>query len=145
MAKSAKGKSKQKSQNRITRITAGDKAAKPKKPSILATAKELAGRAQAEKSNTKTARTSGAKTKTASKTSKSKKSKNSKSRRNPLSAITSYFRGAWQEIKQVRWPDRRSTWGMVGALIVFTAALFLVIILLDYGFAWLFKLIMGTK
>ena len=145
MAKSAKGKSKQKSQNRITRITAGDKAAKPKnpkKPSILAAAKELAGRAQAEKSNTKTARPSGAKTKTASKTSKSK---NSKSRRNPLSAITDYFRGAWQEIKQVRWPDRRSTWGMVGALIVFTAALFLVIILLDYGFAWLFKLIMGTK
>lgn len=142
MVKSAKGKSKQKSQSRITRITAGDKAAKPKKPSILATAKELAGRTQAEKSSTKTARPSGAKTKTASKTSKSK---NSKSRRNPLSAITGYFRGAWQEIKQVRWPDRRSTWGMVGALIVFTAALFLVIILLDYGFAWLFKLIMGTK
>ena len=142
MAKSAKGKSKQKSQNRITRITAGDKAAKPKKPSILATAKELAGRTQAEKSSTKTTRPSGAKTKTASKTGKSK---NSKSRRNPLSAITGYFRGAWQEIKQVRWPDRRSTWGMVGALIVFTAALFLVIILLDYGFAWLFKLIMGTK
>lgn len=139
MAKSAKGKSKQKAQNRITRITAGDKAAKPKKPSILATAKELAGRAQVEKSSAKTAKTS-AKTKTAA-----SKSKNSKSRRNPLSAITSYFRGAWQEIKQVRWPDRRSTWGMVGALIVFTAALFLVIILLDYGFAWLFKLIMGTK
>ena len=139
MAKSAKGKSKQKSQNRITRITAGDKAAKPKKPSILATAKELAGRTQAEKSNTKTAKTR-AKTKTAA-----SKPKNSKSCRNPLSAITGYFRGAWQEIKQVRWPDRRSTWGMVGALIVFTAALFLVIILLDYGFAWLFKLIMGTK
>ena len=139
MAKSAKGKSKQKSQNRITRITAGDKAAKPKKPSILATAKELAGRAQTEKSSTKTAKTS-VKTKTAA-----SKPKSSKSRRNPLSAITGYFRGAWQEIKQVRWPDRRSTWGMVGALIVFTAALFLVIILLDYGFAWLFKLIMGTK
>ena len=139
MAKSAKGKSKQKSQNRITRITAGDKAAKPKKPSILATAKELAGHAQTEKSSAKTAKTS-AKTKTAA-----SKPKNSKSRRNPLSAITGYFRGAWQEIKQVRWPDRRSTWGMVGALIIFTAALFLVIILLDYGFAWLFKLIMGTK
>ena len=139
MAKSAKGKSKQKSQSHITRITAGDKAAKPKKPSILATAKELAGRTQAEKSSAKTAKTS-VKTKTAA-----SKPKNSKSRRNPLSAITGYFRGAWQEIKQVRWPDRRSTWGMVGALIVFTAALFLVIILLDYGFAWLFKLIMGTK
>ena len=139
MAKSAKGKSKQKSQNRITRITAGDKAAKPKKPSILATAKELAGRAQTEKSSTNTAQTS-----VTPKTAASKP-KNSKSRRNPLSAITGYFRGAWQEIKQVRWPDRRSTWGMVGALIVFTAALFLVIILLDYGFAWLFKLIMGTK
>lgn len=139
MAKSAKGKSKQKSQNRITRITAGDKAAKPKKPSILATAKELAGLTQAEKSNAKTTKSS-AKAKTAA-----SKPKNSKSRRNPLSTITGYFRGAWQEIKQVRWPDRRSTWGMVGALIVFTAALFLVIILLDYGFAWLFKLIMGTK
>ena len=139
MAKSAKGKSKQKSQNRITRITAGDKAAKPKKPSILATAKELAGRAQTEKSSAKTTKSS-AKAKTAASSPK-----NSKSRRNPLSAITGYFRGAWQEIKQVRWPDRRSTWGMVGALIVFTAALFLVIILLDYGFAWLFKLIMGTK
>lgn len=139
MVKSAKGKSKQKSQSHITRITAGDKATKPKKPSILATAKELAGRAQTEKSSTKTAKTS-AKTKTAA-----SKPKNSKSHRNPLSAITGYFRGAWQEIKQVRWPDRRSTWGMVGALIVFTAALFLVIILLDYGFAWLFKLIMGTK
>jgi preprotein translocase, secE subunit len=139
VAKSAKGKSKQKSQSHITRITAGEKATKPKKPSILATAKELASRAQAEKSNTKTAKTS-AKTKTAA-----SKPKNSKSCRNPLSAITGYFRGAWQEIKQVRWPDRRSTWGMVGALIVFTAALFLVIILLDYGFAWLFKLIMGTK
>lgn len=139
MAKSAKGKSKQKSQNRITRITAGDKSAKPKKPSILATAKELAGRAQAEKPSAKTTKTS-AKTKTAA-----SNPKNSKSHRNPLSAITGYFRGAWQEIKQVRWPDRRSTWGMVGALIVFTAALFLVIILLDYGFAWLFKLIMGTK
>lgn len=139
MAKSAKGKSKQKSQSHITRITTGDKATKPKKPSILATAKELAGRAQAEKSSAKTTKSS-AKAKTAASSPK-----NSKSRRNPLSAITGYFRGAWQEIKQVRWPDRRSTWGMVGALIVFTAALFLVIILLDYGFAWLFKLIMGTK
>ena len=139
MAKSAKGKSKQKSQSHITRITAGDKAAKPKKPSILATAKELAGRAQAEKSSAKTTKSS-AKAKTAASSPK-----NSKSHRNPLNAITGYFRGAWQEIKQVRWPDRRSTWGMVGALIVFTVALFLVIILLDYGFAWLFKLIMGTK
>lgn len=139
MAKSAKGKSKQKSQSHITRITAGDKATKPKKPSILATAKELAGRAQTEKSSAKTTKSS-AKAKTAASSPK-----NSKSRRNPLSAITGYFHGAWQEIKQVRWPDRRSTWGMVGALIVFTAALFLVIILLDYGFAWLFKLIMGTK
>ena len=73
MAKSAKGKSKQKAQNRITSITAGDKAAKPKKPSILATAKELAGRTQAEKSSAKTAKTS-VKTKTAA-----SKPKNSKS------------------------------------------------------------------
>ena len=63
----------------------------------------------------------------------------------PLSAIKNYFKGAWQELRLVRWPDRRSTWGMTGALIIFTAAFLIVILLLDYGFSWLFKLIMGTN
>ena len=137
MAKSAKGKSKQKSQNRITRITAGDKAAKPKKPSILATAKELAGRAQAEKPSAKTTKTS-AKTKTAA-----SNPKNSKSRRNPLSAITGYFRGAWQELRQVRWPSRAQTWYLTAAVIIFTGFFVALVLLLDALFKYLFNLMIG--
>lgn len=137
MAKSAKGKSKQKSQSHVTRITAGDKAAKPKRPSVLKTAKEVAAQRSASKKSAK----AEVSAKKSAKTNEHAKSKHG----NPLRTLTGYFRGSWQEIKQVRWPDRRTTWSMVGALIIFTVALFLVIILLDYGFAWLFKLIMGTN
>lgn len=64
---------------------------------------------------------------------------------NPFTAIKRYFAGAWSELKQVRWPDRRNTWGMTGALIAFTLVFVLAILLIDYGFSWLFKLIMGTN
>lgn len=141
MAKSAKGKSKQKSQSHVTRITAGDKAAKTKRPSVLKTAKEVAAQRSASKKSAKAEVSAKKSAKTNDRSAKHAKSKHG----NPLRALTGYFRGSWQEIKQVRWPDRRTTWSMVGALIIFTVALFLVIILLDYGFAWLFKLIMGTN
>lgn len=65
--------------------------------------------------------------------------------RNPLVAIGRYFKGAWYELRQVRWPDRRATWSMTGALIAFTLFFVVVILILDYGFAQLFKLIMGTN
>ncbi len=58
--------------------------------------------------------------------------------------IIGYFRGSWEEIKQVRWPDRKATWKMTGALLVFTLFFFLVIVALDYGFDQFFKLIMGS-
>lgn len=63
--------------------------------------------------------------------------------KNPLSPITRYVKGAWYELRQVRWPDRRSTWGMTGALIAFTVFFLVVIVLLDAGFQQLFKLIIG--
>ncbi|MGB4762360.1 MAG: preprotein translocase subunit SecE [Candidatus Saccharimonas sp.] len=64
-------------------------------------------------------------------------------RRNPLKAIGGYFKGAWQELRQVRWPDRRATWGMTGALVAFTVFFVVVILVIDYGFGQLFNLITG--
>lgn len=63
--------------------------------------------------------------------------------KNPLKPILGYVKGAWYELRQVRWPDRRSTWGMTGALIAFTLFFLVVIILLDVGFQKLFNLIIG--
>ena len=63
--------------------------------------------------------------------------------KNPFKRFAEYFKGSWHELRQVRWPDRRATWGMTGALIAFTIFFVIVILLLDYGFGQLFKLITG--
>lgn len=49
-----------------------------------------------------------------------------------------YLKGAWHELKQVRWPNRRTAWGLTLAVIVFTAFFTVLIILLDAGFKLLF-------
>lgn len=119
MAKSAKSK-KEAAEATVTRIKASDDNVSKKSKS---TAKTDAPKA--EKKSEKPA-------------------KEKRQRRNPLSSIREYFVGAWKELRQVRWPDRRSTWGMTGALLIFTFMFIVAILLIDYGFSWLFKLIMGT-
>lgn len=59
-----------------------------------------------------------------------------------LTPIGNYFKGAWVELRQVRWPNRRATWGLTLAVILFTAFFIVLIILLDAGFKELFKLIL---
>jgi preprotein translocase SecE subunit len=61
----------------------------------------------------------------------------------PFKSIGGYFKGAWYELTQVRWPDRRATWGMTGALLIFTAFFIVIILLLDTAFKYLFELILG--
>jgi len=58
-----------------------------------------------------------------------------------LTGIGGYFKGSWIELKQVRWPNRKSTWSLTFAVILFSAFFILLIILLDTGFTELFKLI----
>lgn len=55
--------------------------------------------------------------------------------------IGGYFKGSWQELKQVRWPNRSATWSLTGAVILFTAIFIAIIVLLDAGFDALFNLI----
>ena len=61
--------------------------------------------------------------------------------RNPLTSIGGYFAGAWYELKQVRWPNRRATWSMTMAVLAVTAFFVVLIRLLDALFKYLFQLI----
>lgn len=59
-----------------------------------------------------------------------------------LGKVGGYFKGAWVELKQVRWPTRRATWGLTGAVLLFSAFFVVFITLLDAGFKYLFEQIL---
>lgn len=61
----------------------------------------------------------------------------------PFVALGHYLRDSWREIRQVRWPNRKATWKMVLAVLVYTALFVVIILLLDMFFTWLFNLILG--
>ena len=128
MAKPAK---KGKSETNITRISATDKGA-AKKPAKVTKA-------------TKVVRVKPAIDTTKQQRAAKEEQKAQRKFKNPLAPLLRYLKGSWYELRQVRWPDRRATWGMTGALIVFTLFFVLVILLLDAGFNYLLKLIMGRN
>lgn len=57
----------------------------------------------------------------------------------PFAGIGRYFAGAWYELNQVRWPDRKATWSLTVAVLLFTAFFSVIILALDYVFQYLFK------
>lgn len=59
-----------------------------------------------------------------------------------LLSLGGYFKGAWIELRQVRWPNRRATWSLTSAVLLFTILFFILIVLLDAGFKELFNLIL---
>lgn len=61
----------------------------------------------------------------------------------PFVASGRYFKGAWYELGEVRWPTRRATWGLTGAVLAFSAFFVALILLLDAGFKYLFDIILG--
>ena len=101
---------------KVTRIKASDDTVAPKK------------KATAQKTTTTTAKTNGAA---------------EIGIRNPFGPIGRYFKGAWYELKQVRWPNRKATWGLTLAVIAFTAFFVVLILLLDALFKYVFQLILG--
>lgn len=62
----------------------------------------------------------------------------------PFIALGHYFRDSWRELRQVRWPNRKATWKMLLAVLIYTAAFVAFISLLDIFFTWLFNLILGN-
>ena len=63
----------------------------------------------------------------------------------PLVYLWRYIRDSWAELRQVRWPNRKTTWKMVLAVIIYSALFMVIISLLDLFFSWLFGLILGNK
>lgn len=59
--------------------------------------------------------------------------------RNPFRAIGGYFKGAWVELRQVRWPNRPATWSLTLAVILFSLFFAGIILGLDTAFSYLFK------
>lgn len=78
-----------------------------------------------------------------SKATASKPKRSRKKIGNPFTSIGGYFKGAWIELRQVRWPTRRATWSFTGAVLVYTAFFVVLILLLDAFFKYLFELILG--
>lgn len=69
--------------------------------------------------------------------------KEKKSRKNPFRALGTYFKGAWHELTQVRWPTRKATWELTTAVLVFTAFFVALIVALDAVFEYLLELMIG--
>jgi preprotein translocase SecE subunit len=61
----------------------------------------------------------------------------------PFIALGTYFKGAWYELQQVTWPNRKATWSLTAALLAFTLFFVVMILLLDALFKYLFELILG--
>lgn len=57
----------------------------------------------------------------------------------PFRGIKHYFTGSWRELRQVRWPNRKQTWALTLAVILFSLFFGVLIFLLDAGFTLLFK------
>ncbi len=57
--------------------------------------------------------------------------------------IGGYFKGAWVELKQVRWPTRKATWSLTLAVLLFSAFFVVLILLLDSLFQFVFQQIIA--
>ena len=125
----------EKDKTNVRRIKATDDA--PKKSATPKSSTKSASTSAAKKTATKKAPS-----KNATKTTKKPAVKKATKRRNPLRALGDYFKGAWYELKQVRWPTRSATWSMTAAVLLFTLILATLILLLDVGFNWLFEQIL---
>jgi preprotein translocase SecE subunit len=51
----------------------------------------------------------------------------------------SYFRNSWKELKQVTWPNRKETWQLTLAVILFSTVFGALIAAVDYGLDKIFR------
>lgn len=93
--------------------------------------------------STKKSKVSTSSTKVVTKDSPKKSRRLKISTPKPLALTGGYFKGSWEELKQVRWPTRRATWSLTGAVLAFSAFFVVLILLLDAGFKLLFEKLLG--
>lgn len=63
----------------------------------------------------------------------------------PFVALGRYLRDSWRELRQVRWPNRKATWKMTLAVLVYCAIFIVFIMLLDALFTFIFDLLLKTN
>ncbi len=63
--------------------------------------------------------------------------------RRVITAPFRYIHSSWLELRQVRWPSRKSTWAMVLAVLVYTAIFIGFIVLIDALFTLIFNNVLG--
>jgi len=61
----------------------------------------------------------------------------------PFVAFGRYLRDSWREIRQVRWPNRKATWKMTLAVLIYVAVFMIFLTLLDVFFTFIFDLLFG--
>ena len=61
----------------------------------------------------------------------------------PFVALGRYLRDSWLELRQVRWPNRKATWKMVLAVLVYTLIFGAFLLLLDVLFDLIFNQLIG--
>jgi preprotein translocase subunit SecE len=61
----------------------------------------------------------------------------------PFIAIGRYFKLSWIELRQVRWPNRRTTWKLTAMVVAYCVLFALVIMLLDMLFQFIFNKALG--
>lgn len=113
-----------------------------KKRPATAVAAKTAGKAPEKASDAKT--TSKITQKSAKKSKKSGTEKPLKEvfiLARPFVALGRYIRDSWREIRRVRWPNRKATWKMTGAVLAYCAVFMVFIVLLDSFFTWFFSLV----
>lgn len=123
-------------------------------------AKDLAPEKEPKNSSTRVVRSVKVKeTKISSKTNKAKKAEKPKKVEKSVSSAKEgkkpfilvrpfvyfgrYLKASWQEIRQVRWPSRKTTWKLFLAILVYTLIFVVVIMLLDALFSWLFNTVIS--
>jgi preprotein translocase SecE subunit len=50
-----------------------------------------------------------------------------------------YIRNSWRELRLVTWPNRRQSWALVNAVIIFSVVFGVLVAVVDYGLDKLFK------
>ena len=61
----------------------------------------------------------------------------------PFFAVGRYFKLSWIELRQVRWPNRRTTWKLTLMVIAYCAIFAIIIMLLDILFQFIFNKALG--
>lgn len=59
----------------------------------------------------------------------------------PFVALGRYLRDSWREIRQVRWPNRKATWKMTLAVLIYVAFFIIFLTLIDILFTFIFDLL----